>query len=102
MARAPGEIRLALRSAIAISPGTTRQLAARTQVGVQAAMYTLNNMVQAGEASKLAPVRVPGVRRPVPVYGPPVEIVDQARALHAAMRAWSTPRPPTDADGDDT
>lgn len=31
-------------------------------------MRTLDNMVTAGEVAKLDPVRVPGVKRPVPVY----------------------------------
>ena len=38
-------------------------------MGITSAMYTLRNMVYAGEAVQLEPVRVAGVKRPVPVYG---------------------------------
>lgn len=65
-----GEIRDALGMALKGGHGTTRDLAMRSGVGVSAAMYTLRNMVDAGEACRLPPVRVPGVKRPVPVYGP--------------------------------
>ena len=64
-----GEVRDALSQALRGGHGTTRDLALRSGVGITSAMYTLRNMVQAGEAQQLQPVRVPGVKRPVPVYG---------------------------------
>ena len=64
-----GEVRDALRVALKGGTGITRELAQRSGVGVTSAMYTLRNMVQAGEVCQLDPVRVPGVKRPVPVYG---------------------------------
>jgi hypothetical protein len=41
----------------------------RTGVGVTMAMKTLDRMVRAGQAEVVDTVRVPGVKRPVPVYG---------------------------------
>jgi hypothetical protein len=75
---------------MASAPGTSRELAARTQVGFTAAMWTLRNMVVAGEASKLQPVRVPGVKRPVPVYGlsTPTDNAPPGSDLQTALRAW--------------
>lgn len=64
-----GEVRDALCMALKGGAGTTRDLAMRSGAGVTSAMYTLRNMVQAGEVRQLDPVRVPGVKRPVPVYG---------------------------------
>lgn len=64
-----GEVRDALSMALKGGHGTTRDLALRSGVGITSAMYTLRNMVCAGEARQLDPVRVPGVKRPVPVYG---------------------------------
>lgn len=64
-----GDVREALSLALKGGHGTTRDLALRSGVGVTSAMYTLRNMVYAGEAVQLDPVRVPGVKRPVPVYG---------------------------------
>lgn len=49
-------------------PATTRLLAARACVGLEAARYTLDNLVRAGVADKPGTTRVPGVRRPVPLY----------------------------------
>lgn len=63
-----GEIRDALAMGLRAGPGTTRDLALRTGVGVTKAMYTLRDMVNAGEVMQREPVRVPGVKRPVPVY----------------------------------
>lgn len=64
-----GEIRETLSTALMAGVGTTRDLALRSGVGVSAAMYTLRNMVQAGEAAVVSTTRVPGCKRPVPVYG---------------------------------
>jgi len=49
-------------------PLTSRVLAARACVGYEAARHTLDNLVRAGVADKPGTTRVPGVRRPVPVY----------------------------------
>lgn len=49
-------------------PATTRLLAARACVGLEAARHTLDNLVRAGVADKPGTTRVPGVRRPVPLY----------------------------------
>ena len=64
-----GEIRDALSMAVRSGHGTTRDLALRSGVGITSAMYTLKNMVAAGEARVVDVARVPGVKRPVPVYG---------------------------------
>lgn len=69
-----GEVRDALRLGLVASPGTTRYLAGATGVGVTKAMYTLRDMVVAGEVRVVDRVRQPGVKRPVPVYG----LVDDA------------------------
>lgn len=63
-----GEIRNTLQLGLMAGRGTTRDLAQRTGVGVTKAMYTLHDMVRAGEVVKLEHVRVQGVKRPVPVY----------------------------------
>lgn len=64
----PGEIRQRLHEMLSAGRGTTRELAARSNVGLQAAMYTLDNMRRAGVVFVADEVRVPGVKRPVPVY----------------------------------
>ncbi len=64
----PGEIRQRLHEVMSAGRGTTRELAARSNVGLQAAMYTLDNMKRAGVVFVADEVRVPGVKRPVPVY----------------------------------
>ena len=65
---ARGEVRDALAMGLMAGPATTRDLAMRTGVGLEKAMYTLRDMVNAGEVLQRDPVRVPGVKRPVPVY----------------------------------
>ena len=64
-----GEVRDVLRLGLMAGPATTRQLAGQTGVGVTKAMYTLRDMVVAGEVRVVSTTRVPGVKRPVPVYG---------------------------------
>lgn len=64
-----GEVRDALCMALKAGNGMTRDLALRSGVGVTSAMFTLRNMVAAGEARVVDTARVPGVKRPVPVYG---------------------------------
>ena len=65
---ARGEVRDTLRLGLLAGSATTRQLAMSTGVGVTKAMYTLRDMVVAGEVAVVDRVRVPGVKRPVPLY----------------------------------
>lgn len=71
-----GEIRNTLQMGLMAGRATTRDLALRTGVGVTKAMYTLRDMVTAGEVVRAATVRVVGCKRPVPVY----DLVDAAPA----------------------
>jgi len=73
--RPAGEIHLALRRAMMKrGPATTRELAAAACTGLDATRHTLDNMVRARRALLLEPRRVPGVRRPVPVYALPLTV----------------------------
>ena len=71
MARAPGEIRLALRVAAAEQPGCIRELATRAQVGFEAAQRTVENMERAGDLVSVGTKEVPWRRAPAKVYGVP-------------------------------
>ena len=90
MARPRGELRTALHEALKAGQGTTRELATRSGVGLTASMRTLDNMVTAGEVAKLDPVRVPGVKRPVPVYAlrAPGPAASGAADLQHALSLW--------------
>lgn len=68
--RPHSDIRVALVAVLAQQGGTCRELAARTQVGLRAAQYTLANMQRPPlvQAMVAKIVRVPGVNRPVPYY----------------------------------
>lgn len=66
--RPQSEIRVCLSAALIDGPGTTRQLAQRTGWAIGMTRRALDNMVTAGDAHKPHSVRVPGVKRPVPVY----------------------------------
>ena len=68
MARAPGEIRLALRVAAAEQPGCIRELAQRAQVGFAAAQRTVENMERAGDLVSVGTKDVPWRRAPAKVY----------------------------------
>ena len=72
MARPCGSQRKALLEALALGPGTSRDLAARAGLSVGDATRTLDNLVHKGvpQALVLRDERVPGCKRPVPVYGP--------------------------------
>lgn len=72
MARPCGSQRKALLEALALGPGTSRELAERAGLSADDAMQVLNNMVRKGvpQALVLRHERVPGCKRPVPVYGP--------------------------------
>lgn len=76
--RPQSEIRVTLAAALVDGPGTTRQLAQRTGWAIGDTREALNNMVKAGDVHKPSSVRMPGVKRPVPVY---------ARAMRAADAA---------------
>lgn len=67
--RPAGEIRLAMAKALREQGrATARSLAQRACVGAEAARHTLKNMIEAGQVVKREPVRVAGVKRPVPTY----------------------------------
>lgn len=83
--RCRGEIRERLAEGLSAGAGTTREIAARTGVGREVARRTLDNMRRAAEVVIVDLARVPGVRRPVPVYGLADE---QARAAEPAYD-WS-------------
>lgn len=74
--RPAGELHLALRQAMWRSgkPMTTKQVAQLACAGLVATRATLDNMVRARKALKLEPRRVPGVKRPVPVYALPLTV----------------------------
>jgi hypothetical protein len=74
--RPAGELHLALRQAMWRSgrPLTTQQVAQLACAGLVATRHTLDNMVRARKALKLEPRRVPGVKRPVPVYALPLTV----------------------------
>jgi len=62
------EIRVDLAAALVDGAGTTKQLAQRTGWSIGMTRRALDNMVTAGDVCKPHTVRVPGVKRPVPVY----------------------------------
>jgi hypothetical protein len=66
--RPQSEIRVTLAAALVDGGGTSKQLAQRTGWSIGMTMRALDNMVTAGDACKARTVRVPGVKRPVPVY----------------------------------
>lgn len=67
--RPAGEMRKAVAAALDAGGGTTQMLAQRIGCDPTVVRATLDNMVRAGAATKSeAPVRVPGVKRPVPWY----------------------------------
>lgn len=93
--RPQSEIRVDLAAALVDGPGTCKQLAQRTGWAIGMTREALNNMVRAGQACKPSTVRVPGVKRPVPVYArPPVQAFDPASrpghvALSGVLSAWT-------------
>lgn len=81
--RPAGEIRAAIFKALKLGPATSKVLAGRACTGVDATRRTLDNMVRARHARALPLARVPGVKRPVPVYWLPgqglqLDLFDQA------------------------
>lgn len=79
--------RLALDAALVDGDGTAAELAQRAGVCRRRATQVLDNMVRAGDVAKGEPVRVPGVKRPVPVYGRPVP-QDDGDPMQSLIRAW--------------
>lgn len=67
--RPAGEVRLAVLAALRRSGRATSRAAAEMAcVGFDAATVALNNLVRDGKVVKRDPIRVPGVKRPVPTY----------------------------------
>lgn len=70
---------------------TLRELAAASQVGLDAATQTIKNLNRRGRVCVLKTRRVPGRNRPVAVYALPVAqpaANDAVLGLSLAMRAW--------------
>ncbi len=85
--RPQGEFRRLLVKALQEAPGTSRELAQRTGIAQRVTMYTLADMVRAGDVDSTQRVRRPGVKRPVPVYALPAAV--EADAGHVALvDAW--------------
>lgn len=89
--RPQSEVRVDLAAALIDGPGTTRQLAQRTGWSIGMARTALDNMVRSGQACKGAPVRLPGCKRPVPVYQRPLPRGDAAndRPFVSLIAAWA-------------
>lgn len=69
MARPASEVTVMLSAALVDGPATSRELSARLGVPVAVLTKALDNLNARGQVDKLAAqVRVPGCRRPVPVY----------------------------------
>ena len=92
--RPHSEIRVCLAAALLDGEGTTKQLAQRTGWSIGLTMRALDNMVRAGDVEKGAPVRLPGVKRPVPVYQRSLKRLDACAANQAPyvslIEAWAT------------
>jgi len=90
-------MRSILYGALEQSPGTSRELAARTQIAIGSTRETLNNMCRSREVFVLQQSRVDGVKRPVPIYaipdddaGMPFEAIpDSSVTLVNAMASWA-------------
>ena len=90
--RPQSPIRVDLAAALVDGAGTTKQLAQRTGWSIGLTRRTLTNMVTAGDVRKARTVRVPGVKRPVPVYERAVRSQDVCaphQALGAILAGWS-------------
>jgi hypothetical protein len=106
--RPPGEIRQALlegvRTLATTSHGPTlRELAAHTQVGTEAAAYTLDNLRRAGLVRSVRERRVDYRNRPVAEYEPalaPAAAADDCTPPMEALRSfWETPLATTSQAG---
>lgn len=91
--RPHSEIRVTLAAALLDGPGTTRQLAQRTGWSIGLTRCALDNMVRAGDAEKHESVRMPGVKRPVPVYRRALRHLDVQAAnqspYQSLIEAWA-------------
>lgn len=70
---------------------TLRELAAASQVGLDAATQTIKNLNRRGRVCVMKTRRVPGRNRPVAVYALPAQqpaANDAVLGLSLAMRAW--------------
>jgi hypothetical protein len=78
-----------LSAALVGGGGTCSDLALRVGEPVHRVRVVLDNMVRAGDAEKGVPVRVPGVKRPVPWYERAVlaELDDDAPML-SLIQCW--------------
>lgn len=88
--RPQSEIRVCLSSALLDGPGTTWQLAQRTGWSIGMTRRALDNMCTAGDAHKPRSVRVPGVKRPVPVYerAPLCAAANTTEHIASLISAW--------------
>lgn len=66
--RPHSEIRVDMAAALVDGPGTVVQLAQRTGWSIGLTRKALDNMAAAGDAVVLDKIRVPGIRRRVPLY----------------------------------
>lgn len=91
--RPQSEVRVTLAAALVDGGGTTTQLAQRTGWSIGMTRRALDNMVTAGDACKPRTVRVPGVKRPVPVYERALRPADAAACSGYAgvdlIMAWA-------------
>lgn len=102
--RPQSEIRVTLAAALVDGRGTTRELAQRTGWSIGMTRRALDNMCTAGDVRKAARVRVPGVKRPVPVYERATRDADAATRGNAGIdliMAWAGMAQPAELDADD-
>lgn len=96
--RPRGELRQAAERALLAGPATSREAAERTQAAFDAMRRALDNMVRAGDAVKVEPRTVPGVKRPVPVYAlAGASGSDAGLALATCWADWPGAGPPRSA-----
>lgn len=104
MARPVSAETVAILAALVDGPGTSAELAARCGMERGAAMVTLDNLVRRCEVDKLEPIRVQGVKRPVPVYAraEPEDIEECGEAgqstggVHDLIAVWAGLAPAVD------
>lgn len=90
--RPQSEIRVTLAAALVDGKGTTKQLAQRTGWSIGMTRRALDSMCTAGDVQKVERIRVPGVKRPVPVYARAVRPDDAAPRSAAGVdliTAWA-------------
>jgi hypothetical protein len=90
LGRPQGEVRLALRQAAVQGPGTVRELAGRSQVGLRVAQVTVSRMVDNGELLVLqlgrpAVVGLPDKAAAPPRQPTPKPLWDCFEAINRAM-----------------